>query len=180
MLTGYIGWSFGGVLAFEVSRQLQRMGAAVRGVILVDSPCPIGHQALPPEVISHIVKRPSRGGKLVSEAARQARDTVEAQFQRHARLLQGYDPERVAGDVPCVMLKCTRTLDTETLCGVSYPWLSDDSFRDQGVKDWEQLIGRQVPVVDIDCDHFQVFDDKHVSLTPPCHLDFYLPLRNIC
>ncbi|RYO74225.1 hypothetical protein DL763_010640 [Monosporascus cannonballus] len=157
------GWSFGGVLAFEVSRQLRKLGTAVKGVILIDSPYPIDHQALPPEVISHVVKKPSKGRELLSGAAKQARDTIEAQFQRHARMLEEYNPDRNVEDVPCVMLRCTHALDTETLCGVSYPWLSDDTFRDQCVRDWEQLIEKRIPVMDVDCNHFEVFDEKHLQ-----------------
>ncbi|RYP90821.1 hypothetical protein DL770_003082 [Monosporascus sp. CRB-9-2] len=157
------GWSFGGVLAFEVSRQLRKLGTTVKGVILIDSPYPIGHQALPSEVISHVVKKPSKGRELLSDAAKQARDTIEAQFRRHARMLQEYNPDRNVEEVPCVMLKCTHTLDTETLCGVSYPWLSDDTFRDQCVRDWEQLIGKRITVMDVDCNHFEVFDEKHLQ-----------------
>ncbi|RYP44237.1 hypothetical protein DL768_009270 [Monosporascus sp. mg162] len=157
------GWSFGGVLAFEVSRQLRKLGTTVKGVILIDSPYPIDHQALPLEVISHVVKKPSKGRKLLSDAAKQARDTIEAQFRRHARMLQEYNPDRNVEDVPCVMLKCTHTFDTETLCGVSYPWLSDDTFRDQCMRDWEQLIGKRIPVMDVDCNHFEVFDEKHIQ-----------------
>ncbi|RYP12953.1 hypothetical protein DL767_010979 [Monosporascus sp. MG133] len=157
------GWSFGGVLAFEVSRQLRKLGTTVKGVILIDSPYPIDHQALPSEVISHVVKKPSKGRQLLSDAAKQARDTIEAQFRRHARMLQEYNPDRNVEDVPCVMLKCTHTLDTETLCGVSYPWLSEDAFRDQCVRDWEQLIGKRIPVMDVDCNHFEVFDEKHLQ-----------------
>lgn len=173
LLLTYLGWSFGGVLAFEVSRQLRKLGTAVQGVILIDSPYPIGHQALPPEVISHAVrgkpsksKSRSQGRELASEAAKQARDSIEAQFQRHARMLQNYRPERDAGrDVPCVMLKCTQVIDTAGLCGVPYPWLSDETFRDQCVADWQQFLARQVPVLDVDCDHFEIFNDEHVSRT---------------
>ncbi|RYP83572.1 hypothetical protein DL769_001326 [Monosporascus sp. CRB-8-3] len=156
------GWSFGGVLAFEVSRQLRKLGNTVKGVILIDSPYPIDHQALPSEVISHVVKKLSKGRELLSDAAKQVRATIEAQFRRHARMLQEYNPDRQDEDVPCVMLKCTHALDTEMLCGVSYPWLSDDTFRDKCVRDWEQLIGKRIPVMDVDCNHFEVFDDKHL------------------
>lgn len=128
----------------------------------------MGHRALPPEVIAHVVNRGSSGGgrQLVSEAARQARDTIEAQFQRHAQMLQDYSPAAGNGDdVPCVLLQCAQTLDTERLCGVAYPWLSDAAAREQGVADWRRFVGRNVPILSLDCDHFQVFEEKHVSLS---------------
>ena len=132
-------------------------------MILIDSPFPIGHEALPAEVISYVVKKSTKGKEPVSEAAKQACDIVEAQFKRHANMLENYNPRTDADDVPCVMLNCTQTLDTQNLCRVSYPWLSEESFREQCLTDWEELIGRRIPVMDVGCDHFEIFDNKHVS-----------------
>ncbi|KAH8689371.1 putative polyketide synthase [Talaromyces proteolyticus] len=42
------GWSAGGVLAYEMTRQLIAQGERVEKLILVDSPFPIGLEALPP------------------------------------------------------------------------------------------------------------------------------------
>lgn len=160
------GWSFGGVLAFEVSRQLRRLGREVKGVILIDSPAPIDHQALPQEVISYVVGKNQHNKKNVPEALKQARKKIDLNFQHHAMLLQNYHPQPQAGDVPCVMLKCSQVMDTEALCNVTYPWLSDADFRITTIRQWEQLIGRRIPVLDVDCNHFQVFDSEHVSLPP--------------
>jgi iterative type I PKS product template protein len=41
------GWSAGGVLAFELTRQLLAQGETVSKLILIDSPCPLGLEALP-------------------------------------------------------------------------------------------------------------------------------------
>ena len=41
------GWSAGGVLAFEMTRQLISKGEKVEKLILIDSPCPVGLEALP-------------------------------------------------------------------------------------------------------------------------------------
>ncbi|EOD44424.1 putative polyketide synthase protein [Neofusicoccum parvum UCRNP2] len=145
------GWSFGGVLAFEVSRQLRRRGSktAVLGVVLVDSPHPVAHEPLPEAVVSHVCGQlPAR-----TPAMRGVRAAIEAQFHRNARLLGRYGP-RPAGDggagpdARCVMVKCSGTFDAEALCGVAYPWLSDDECRAQSVKVWESLVGRSVPTLD--------------------------------
>ena len=42
------GWSAGGVLALETMRQLVAQGEVVSRLVLIDSPCPIGLEALPP------------------------------------------------------------------------------------------------------------------------------------
>jgi iterative type I PKS product template protein len=41
------GWSAGGVLAYEMTRQLIAKGEKVKKLVLIDSPCPVGLEALP-------------------------------------------------------------------------------------------------------------------------------------
>ena len=41
------GWSAGGVLAYEMTRQLIAKGEKVEKLVLIDSPCPVGLEALP-------------------------------------------------------------------------------------------------------------------------------------
>jgi iterative type I PKS product template protein len=41
------GWSAGGVLAYEMTRQFLQKGEAVSKLLLIDSPCPLGLEALP-------------------------------------------------------------------------------------------------------------------------------------
>ncbi|EEY23691.1 phenolpthiocerol synthesis polyketide synthase ppsA [Verticillium alfalfae VaMs.102] len=155
------GWSFGGVLALEVSHQLQQRGNSPRGIILIDSPLPVEHESLPGEIISRVVRKlPSLHE---SEAAAKVRSCVEAQFRRHAGLLERYSPLPLRGDVPCVSIVCKKTIDTRALCGVSYPWLSDVGFRAAQLKGWERLLGREIPVLEIDCNHFEVFDARNID-----------------
>ncbi|KAJ8133352.1 hypothetical protein O1611_g271 [Lasiodiplodia mahajangana] len=158
------GWSFGGVLAFEAARQLQSLGRTVKGLILIDSPSPVNHQALPQEIVSHIINsKTASKTTYVTESSRQAREKIEQKFQYHATLLENYHPKPKADNFPCVMLKCSLSMDTEKLCNVSYPWVSDDDFRERSVWQWEQLIGRTIPVLDVACNHFEVFDADHVG-----------------
>lgn len=163
-MLSFTGWSFGGVLAFEVSRQLQSLGHVVKGLILVDSPPPVDHTPLPQEIVSYVLRNKAISETTeVTEASKQARERLSKRFQYHAALLQDYHPEPRTDSVPCVMLKCSRSMDTETLCNVAYPWISDDEFRESSVAQWEQLLGRSIPVLDIACNHFEVFDPDHVS-----------------
>jgi thioesterase domain-containing protein len=41
------GWSAGGVLAYEMTRQFIAAGEEVSKLLLIDSPCPVGLEALP-------------------------------------------------------------------------------------------------------------------------------------
>lgn len=174
------GWSFGGVLAFEVAKQLTHPGAAattqpVLGVILLDAPPPINHEPLPPAVIDHVVDR------FLPAQHRHTRRELGAQFRTHARLLQHYHPaaadrrrlqspdddaredrrhSRSPWPLPwtCVLIRCTATFDTERLCGVAYPWLSSAAFRDDAAAEWARVAGAEVRVRDLGCDHFGVFE----------------------
>ncbi|KAI1324240.1 hypothetical protein F5Y16DRAFT_412155 [Xylariaceae sp. FL0255] len=156
------GWSFGGVLAFEVARQLQILGRKIAGLILIDSPLPVDHKGLPQEVISYVISKATSKGP-VTDAAKQARERLGKRFEYHAGLLESYRAKPQDGKISCVVLKCARSLDTETLCNVSYPWLSDDGVRARQAEQWGQLVGRKVPVLDLECNHFEVFDVEHVA-----------------
>ncbi|HEY0604178.1 MAG TPA: thioesterase domain-containing protein, partial [Herpetosiphonaceae bacterium] len=45
------GWSFGGLVAFEIASQLQRQGEEIRRVVLIDSAVPPSDQAPPDEAV---------------------------------------------------------------------------------------------------------------------------------
>ncbi|KAL2018289.1 hypothetical protein VTK56DRAFT_993 [Thermocarpiscus australiensis] len=169
------GWSFGGVLAFEVSRQLVlRHGRTVKGVILIDSPAPVDHQALPGEVVRYVLTT-KRASALHSAAAKGLQATVEANFSRHAAMLEDYSRGTTTttnqaghGDdarhsVPCIMLRCLKTLDLAALCNVDYPWLSDVDAADRSIRAWERLLGRPLPVLNLNCDHFSPFEPENVG-----------------
>lgn len=64
------------------------------------------------------------------------------------------------------MIACNRTIDIQARYGVSYPWLSDEAVRDQALKTWEGLLGRSIPVLEVNCNHFEVFDAPIVRHGP--------------
>lgn len=63
-----------------------------------------------------------------------------------------------------MVLRSRDTLDTEALCGVRYEWLNSQKARDQAVEGWKQIVGYDVDVLDIPGNHFEVFDEQHVSI----------------
>ncbi|KAI9661312.1 MAG: Type I Iterative PKS [Bathelium mastoideum] len=153
------GWSFGGVLAFEIACQLQRAGKHIDGIILIDSPCPKDHDPLPDPVIAKIT------GDMANESTsgRKIRNQVQAQFKRNARLLKHYNPSSVHAGFPCVFIKARDTFDTQKLCGLQYPWLSDDAHRVESIRSWEKLIQRSMPVLEAEGNHFSVFSDANAK-----------------
>ncbi|KAF2836624.1 conidial yellow pigment biosynthesis polyketide synthase [Patellaria atrata CBS 101060] len=153
------GWSFGGVLAYEVSRQLRAQGRSPRGVMLIDSPSPLKHDPLPDTIIEQI----SSKFAARSPKTQRLRSCVEAQFKRNARLLGKYTPNASSARFECVMLQCVELVDTLVLYGVEYPFVSDREFRMQDVADWEQLIKKPIPVYPIKGNHFSLFAPDNVS-----------------
>ncbi|KAL8717978.1 MAG: hypothetical protein Q9225_004837 [Loekoesia sp. 1 TL-2023] len=154
-------WSSGGVLAFEVARQLLNIGRKVEGVVLIDSPSPINHIPLPDQVIKHILSSFSGPSSTIRT---KYMDTLAAHFRTHKKLLAEYVPERLppASGIRFMMLQSKDTMDTTQLCGVSYPWLEDEGTRLQAIRDWQILVGQRIDVLEIPGNHFEPFLDKNV------------------
>ena len=148
-----LGYSFGGIIAFELAQRLLRKGKQVKGIILIDSPYPIDHEPLPNAVISHITKSESTED---SESA--GRQRISAQFQANAALLGIYKPSATKIDFPkVIMLRSQETLHSERLCGVRYPWISDQTTRSEAIFAWEKLVRQKIPILDIPGNHFESF-----------------------
>lgn len=71
-----------------------------------------------------------------------------------------------------IMLRSRETLNGEKLCGVRYPWISDQRARSEAVVAGEKLVGQSIQVLDIPGNHFEAFAPQNVSprqvlLKPP-------------
>jgi len=159
-----IGWSFGGVVAFEAATQLQSAGFDVKGLILIDSPLPRNHQPLPEGIITHVLSNTLS----TPNSPKKNRDIINphllTEFKHNAALLGTYSPPTTTY-FKTVMLRSRDILDTEALCGVKYDWLSSQRARDEAVKGWEGILGGKVDVLEIPGNHFEAFDEKYVSPT---------------
>ena len=165
MLTnGNIGWSFGGVLAFEAAHQLQEKGVYVKGIILIDSPYPEDHEPLPEPIIRYILGNgKSRLSFNDSQTARGTNSNLLAEFQANAALLGTYSPPAKLTNVRAVVLRSREVLDVDRLCGVKFDWLSSQKARNDEVQRWQSLVGHVIDVLEIPGNHFEAFDEHHVS-----------------
>lgn len=137
----------------------------MKGVILIDSPHPVGHEPLPDAIIAHVVKSASMNG-----AGNAARQNIITQFQTNAALLGNYKaPQKGIPNAKVVMLRSQDVFDCGTICGVRYPWLSDQKVRWDAIAAWEKLVGHNIQVLDIPGNHFQAFATQNVS--PTYHSD---------
>ncbi|KAF4332180.1 polyketide synthase [Fusarium beomiforme] len=155
------GWSFGGIVAFEAAQLLTNRGFEVKGLVMIDSPCPVDHDPLPAEVIASISSSNSQK-RSVSSA-------LEEEFMSNAVLLGIYKPvsfpQATGRGLKTVMLMSQDLFDTEALCGVRYDWLSKRDTRYTAIGSWEELVGGHVEVLPIPGNHFQPFLDGMIDRT---------------
>lgn len=147
------------MLAYEVAAQLKSTGFDVKGLILIDAPFPINHKPLPDKVIEYVLSDPRK----IKNGITKTNPHLHTEFKRNAGLLGNYSPP-TRNSIKAVMLRSRDTFDTEKLCGVRYDWLSRQATRDDAVKRWEEMLGGAMDVLEILGNHFQVFDNKFVSL----------------
>jgi thioesterase domain-containing protein len=155
------GWSFGGIVALEAALQLSRMDVEIEGLLLIDSPFPIGHSPLPDAVISHATSSSEKSFGTSSTTK-----VLRREFKRNAALLGKYHPrlDQLKG-MRVVMLKSKDVIDTEKKCGVDYPWLSSQQTRNEAVMKWNVIFKDGMLVIDIPGNHFEAFESDNVSST---------------
>ncbi|TFK62374.1 polyketide synthase [Pluteus cervinus] len=155
------GWSFGGVAAYEITRQLHLLGVKVKGLLLIDSPSPTNHVPLSRELIMSAVglSNPSNGAPLKAEIA----ELVSKQFASNASLLGDYRPQSKGLPAPpIVMLRSKEGFNPANVAGVPR-WLSDRHDPDIIVKGWKAL-NPSVPIKvhDIPGHHFQALQPSNM------------------
>src|SRR5258708_943227 len=150
------GWSFGGIIAFQVARYLLKSDVPVKGVVLIDSPSPLNHVPLSDALIDSIVNFnrssiPSNIGLLFKE-----------QFQMNSRMLLDYDPLVGGGPYPQLVLLCSCE-NYDPGGGLEVPgWLSNGGDRRDAAAGWETISGKPVKCIDIPGHHFQAFHSLYV------------------
>ncbi|KAF7183364.1 hypothetical protein CNMCM7691_003563 [Aspergillus felis] len=144
------GWSFGGVLAFEIAQHLMSQAA---GVVFIDSPSPINHQPLPDAVIRHVLQDLDAGTQVL----------LRTQFTSYAAMLGEYRPSKMRTDIPSVLLQCEQTLNTTELCNVEYPWLENEAAQQDSISQWNTLLHTKMLVLKIPGNHFEPFKLQNVT-----------------
>jgi thioesterase domain-containing protein/acyl carrier protein len=156
------GWSFGGIIAFEVARQLLDSGVVVKGVVLIDSPSPLNHTPLSDELIDSIVKI----GDPNSASSSRMSFLVKRQFQMNSQMLLNYSPDTGTGPNPQLVLLRSRE-DYSPSGGPEIPeWLSRRGNHLPAIAGWEKIVGAPVKCIDIEGNHFQPFQSPYVRFCP--------------
>lgn len=89
------GWSFGGILAWEMAYQLQhKLGRQVVGILAIDTPCPVGHKALDASILDALLPETQQeeDADKSQEENRllQARQLIRASFLKSGNCLERY------------------------------------------------------------------------------------------
>ncbi|KAF9525894.1 hypothetical protein CPB83DRAFT_941246 [Crepidotus variabilis] len=152
------GWSFGGIVAFEIAKVLQDSEVCVNGVLLIDTPDPFCQVPLSADLLDDILANYQPASHPVLSLGR-------SQFLMSSQLLGEYDPTRN------VFRECTpkfaflrSMVEYVSSNGAEVPhWLADRSDSSSMTSGWEVLIGAPMKVIDIPGHHFQAFDPSIVS-----------------
>ena len=154
------GWSFGGVVAFEIAQILTSRGVKVAGVVLIDSPSPSAPPLLSDAIIARLLR--DRGQERTIDSSMTA--LVTRQFKQSTALLAKYVPgaRDAARGVSVAFLRCTAGFSPDGVEDVP-AWFRERDQVGQIVGPWEALVGGAIPVWDVPGHHFEPFSRAHVS-----------------
>ncbi len=157
------GWSVGGVIAFEVVRQLMSAGIIVKGLILIDSPHPHTSTPLTDDLIDFVFSTRAAGSSRTAELAR-------TQMKHATRALVAYNPDKSPAQsyMPqkTAYLRSREAFKPGDLI-VQDRFLSDRDDTVSMCAGWESALGHAPMIMDIPGNHFEPFEPHHVSLCLP-------------
>ena len=182
------GWSLGGIHAYETSRQLIAQGEEVKGLVMVDSPCP---KTLPhmPEPTVELLETTGMfiGYKRAGKADAPMPFTTKEHLVSCVKALKVYDPipmqpghrpghvfqiwakhgtfEKMGDSVTEAKAAADRhkanPTTSEPDTGLRKDWLTAPR-KSFGPNGWDQLVG-DIECVAIDGDHFSIMNVPKVS-----------------
>jgi len=174
------GWSAGGVLAYEMTRQFIQKGETIQKLLLIDSPCPIGLEALPSsfhrfcDSIGLLGKGdPAKTPKWLlphfaasvreltaySESLDEQLDSIDVSKMPETTAIWAQDGIVRDGD------KRKPEWDPNERMPNSMHWLVHDRT-DLGTNGWERLLGeKNMKCVSTAGNHFTMMRDPIVSFT---------------
>ena len=129
------GWSFGGLVAYEMARLLQHHGEEVDRLITFDTPAP----GWLPTHLDEFVSEQIRSLGEVSPFARVVRQNLDA--------MKHYRPDILSADV--LLVRATHPLALGEVA--------------RSARGWSQLISGSIDVIDVDADHFTMMTPPHVE-----------------
>lgn len=155
------------------------MRSQVRGIILIDSPCPARHVPMTSTLIDAVLtsqtSEPRSSYSAIANRRKDFQKFVKSQFARNVKLLEQYGAvfeDLKGGDLdrssypPVVLLR-----SKEGFCPRDVPhgdvpeWLKYRTGPRADIEEWRRLIRHdKIEVLEIPGDHFSVFKEENVSI----------------
>jgi iron transport multicopper oxidase len=185
------GWSVGGVLAYEASKQLLEAGERVGSLILIDAPCPLTLPPMPASLIDRLAAKGVFGQfEDVTGRGREERigkrQNLLAHFDATVKNLAGYRPAAIAagpGSIPSTLIVWAQEgVDPSANLSLasSNPtesWILEDRANSIGPQGWDLLLPAQkISTHSVSGNHFTMMVGQNVSAFSP--LPFILNSRS--
>lgn len=176
------GWSVGGVLAYEASKQLIDAGERVHDLVLIDSPCPTVLAPMSTSLIEFlsslgVLGQTQTDGSALPDSKRRLLDHFDATVKN----LGVYDPARSpvsVGSSPrtsiiwaqegvCDGLNDPRRKANPSLAAdATASWILDQRT-DSGPRGWESLLStNKISSFSVPGNHFSMMQPSNVSILP--------------
>lgn len=143
---------------------MMKEGFDVKGIVLVDAPCPTDCVTLSSTLLDHVVTQ-GKPPRLEMEMM----GSVKEQFKRSSELLKRYSPSS-DGPYPRVTFLRSREgvkIESESILEEIPVWLTDREEAETTVRGWEVLLEGNLKLWDVPGDHFQPFLPENVSVNSP-------------
>ncbi|KAF5309598.1 hypothetical protein D9611_013960 [Ephemerocybe angulata] len=148
------GWSFGGVVAYEVAKQLRVRGLSPRGLLLLDAPPCTGQVLLSEDVIDYILR----------DSSHTASNSMKTQFQKHSKMVSLYRGVELENLLPCVFVRSTEGFPAPPGLDI-HEWFTSRDDPGQTTTTWKHLLRTNLATVDVPGHHFDMFSTERVETT---------------
>lgn len=174
------GWSFGGIIAYEVAKLLQREGKTpIHGLILVDPPPPNGYTN--PRVAELLHRLFAKMFGVDSARQNTLGDALHkiaaSNAIRCADLMETYVPNSAGKPPKTAFLYATDPVTTDFLSeeGDEHApydaWLCEREDRGLALDGWFELLGRDIKVIDLPGNHYNILERDKVQTTSAAYIE---------
>lgn len=152
----FSGWSFGGVVAFEIAKILRTRSVDVKGVIFIDTPNPFHHTPMTLDLIDYVLDH-------TKDVGPESRNLCRSQFIMSSQLLCDYVPTKSCDTIMAVFLWSKDGFEPPDTIADLPAWLVDRTDPSILTSGWDFLCGSPVRTIEIPGHHFQPFETANVS-----------------
>lgn len=144
------GWSFGGVISFEIASRLIAMGHEVLPIIMIDSPLPVAREDLTDETMMRWFEEDY--GDQLNALDEKSKSSLFQVFKSNIESLSKYKPQRAPIDI--VMMKA---------CNITIEHLQPHSMKNRKDWGWKDLSSKEVVCHLFDADHNSILKESHLA-----------------